>query len=123
MEFAHTQGRACHLRGGRRSLSGREQHPDHRDHDEDPGRRSRHASAAYSFVRFTGGAIAPWLAGVLGEFSLHLPFWVGAVAVAGAIGVFSLARDRLRAIDDQPGHGAEPIASVTEAEAVTLGDA
>lgn len=81
------------------------------------------ASAAYSFVRFTGGAIAPWLAGVLGEFSLHLPFWVGAVAVAGAIGVFSLARDRLRAIDDQPGHGAEPIASVTEAEAVTLGDA
>lgn len=81
------------------------------------------ASAAYSFVRFTGGAIAPWLAGVLGEFSLHLPFWVGAAAVAGAIGVFSLARDRLRAIDDQPGHGAEPIASVTEAEAVTLGDA
>ena len=43
------------------------------------------ASAAYSFVRFSGGAIAPWLAGVLGErVSVHLPFWVGAAAVACA---------------------------------------
>ena len=80
------------------------------------------ASAAYSFVRFTGGAIAPWLAGVLGEYSIHLPFWVGAVAVAGAIAVLASARRRLRAIDDQPDHGAEPVRSVNEAEAVTLGD-
>ena len=36
------------------------------------------ASAAYSFVRFSGAAVAPWLAGVLGEqISVHLPFWVG----------------------------------------------
>ena len=81
------------------------------------------ASAAYSFVRFTGGAIAPWLAGVLGEYSMHLPFWVGAVAVGGAIAVLASARGRLRVIDDQPGHGAEPINSETEAAAVTLGDA
>ena len=80
------------------------------------------ASAAYSFVRFSGGAVAPWLAGVIGEYSIHLPFWVGAVAVAAAIGVLCTARDRLRVIDDQPGHGAEPVNSVTEAEAVTLGD-
>ncbi|MFT3970809.1 MAG: MFS transporter [Micropruina sp.] len=80
------------------------------------------ASAAYSFVRFTGGAIAPWLAGVLGEFSLHLPFWVGAVAVVAAIGVLTLARERLLAIDAEPGHGAEPINSVTEAEALSYGD-
>ena len=80
------------------------------------------ASAAYSFVRFTGGAIAPWLAGVLGEYSIHLPFWVGAVAVAGAIAVLASARSRLRAIDDQPDHGAEQVRSVNEAEAVTLGD-
>ena len=80
------------------------------------------ASAAYSFVRFTGGAIAPWLAGVLGEYSIHLPFWVGAVAVAGAIAVLASARRRLRAIDDQPDHGAEQVRSVNEAEAVTLGD-
>ena len=25
------------------------------------------ASAAYSFVRFSGGAVAPWLAGILDE--------------------------------------------------------
>ncbi|MFT4217193.1 MAG: MFS transporter [Micropruina sp.] len=81
------------------------------------------ASAAYSFVRFTGGAVAPWLAGVIGEYSIHLPFWVGAVAVVAAIGVLTLARDRIRSIDEQPAHGAEPVNSVTEAEAVTLGDA
>ena len=41
------------------------------------------ASAAYSFVRFGGGAVAPWLAGKLGEdLNAHVPFWVGAVAVA-----------------------------------------
>ncbi len=46
------------------------------------------ASAAYSFVRFTGGAIAPVLAGVLGaRFSPAVPFYVGsgAVFVAAAV--------------------------------------
>lgn len=81
------------------------------------------ASAAYSFVRFSGGAVAPWLAGVIGEYSIHLPFWVGAVAVTSAIGVLCTARSRLRVIDEQPGHGAEPVNSMIEAEAVTLGDA
>ena len=37
------------------------------------------ASAAYSFVRFVGGAAAPWVAGKLGESNVHMPFWVGAV--------------------------------------------
>ncbi|MCF8568096.1 MFS transporter [Alicyclobacillus tolerans] len=36
------------------------------------------ASAAYSFLRFIGGAIAPFLAGKLAEwFSPHIPFIVG----------------------------------------------
>ena len=43
------------------------------------------ASAAYSFVRFSGGAVAPWLAGTLGERSAHLPFFVGAGAVVTSI--------------------------------------
>lgn len=48
------------------------------------------ASAAYSFVRFSGGAVAPWLAGKLGEtINPHVPFWVGAGAVL--LGVFVLA--------------------------------
>jgi MFS family permease len=44
------------------------------------------ASAAYSFVRFGGGAIAPYAAGKLGEnVSVHAPFWMGAAAVAVAV--------------------------------------
>ncbi|MFT3860579.1 MFS transporter [Micropruina sp.] len=77
------------------------------------------ASAAYSFVRFTGGAIAPWLAGVLGEYALDLPFWVGAGAVLAGVAVLFTARQRLRALDGE----VEPVGSVTEAEAVTFGDA
>lgn len=81
------------------------------------------ASAAYSFVRFTGGAVAPWLAGLLGEYALDLPFWVGAVAVLAAVGVLFLARQRLQVLDDEPDHGVEPVGSITEARAVTIGDA
>ena len=52
------------------------------------------ASAAYSFMRFGGAAVAPWLAGVLGErISVHLPFWVGAGAVLLAA---------VRAVRDEP---------------------
>lgn len=44
------------------------------------------ASAAYSFVRFIGGAAAPYLAGRLAErFSPHVPFFVGATGVVAAI--------------------------------------
>ena len=81
------------------------------------------ASAAYSFVRFGGGAVAPWLAGTLGERSAHLPFWVGAGAVLLSVAVLSSGRAFVRAIDEQPGHGAERVDSVIEAEAVTVGDA
>lgn len=44
------------------------------------------ASAAYSFVRFLGGAIAPFLAGKLAEwFSPSVSFYVGAIVMAVAI--------------------------------------
>ncbi len=58
------------------------------------------ASAAYSFVRFGGAAVAPWLAGVLGErFNAHLPFWVGAGAVLlGGVVLFA-TRSHLTGID------------------------
>lgn len=58
------------------------------------------ASAAYSFLRFGGAAIAPWLAGVLGEqVSVHLPYWVGAAAVLAGAGVLALTRPHLTGID------------------------
>ena len=59
------------------------------------------ASAAYSFVRFSGGAVAPWLAGKLGEeINVHVPFWVGAGAVLLGVGVLAFTRRYLVGIDD-----------------------
>lgn len=52
------------------------------------------ASAAYSFVRFAGGAVAPWMAGKLAErFSPHIPFYVGAFAVCLSIVVLYSGSD------------------------------
>ncbi len=58
------------------------------------------ASAAYSFMRFGGAAVAPWLAGVLGErINAHVPFWVGAGAVLlGAVELFT-TRGLLAGVD------------------------
>jgi hypothetical protein len=54
---------------------------------------------------------------------VHLPFWVGTVAVLLALGVFLTARGALRAIHSAPDHNAEPVFSRLDAEAVTVGDA
>ncbi|TAN27450.1 MAG: MFS transporter [Castellaniella sp.] len=60
------------------------------------------ASAAYSFVRFSGGAVAPWLAGYLGEtINDHVPYWVGAVAVLMGATVLAVSRRHLAHIDGQ----------------------
>lgn len=81
------------------------------------------ASAAYSFVRFGGGAVAPWLAGKLGERSIHVPFWVGAGAVVLGVLVLLTARSLVTAVDDvlEEAHSATTEEAL-EAEAVTLGD-
>lgn len=76
------------------------------------------ASAAYSFVRFVGGAAAPYLAGKLGESNAHVPFWVGAVCTLLAIVVLSTGRKVLAHVDE---HDPAPH-SVDEAQAVTVGD-
>jgi ACDE family multidrug resistance protein len=83
------------------------------------------ASAAYSFVRFGGGAIAPYLAGKLGERSVHVPFWVGSGAVVLAVLVLLTARREVTATDAAHGHGTTPTDDERdlEAEAVTVGDA
>jgi predicted MFS family arabinose efflux permease len=59
------------------------------------------ASAAYSFVRFSGGAVAPWAAGKLGEnVSVHAPFWMGTAAVV--VGVLILAAGRRFLVVEAP---------------------
>jgi MFS family permease len=68
------------------------------------------ASAAYGFVRFLGGGLAPFAAGKLVErFNLHVPFALGAVAVVAAVIVLSTAHQMLAKADlglDEDGHPA-----------------
>jgi MFS family permease len=77
------------------------------------------ASAAYSFVRFTGGAVGPWAALKLAEnVDLHAPFWFGAAAVTvGVVIVAAGSRTIGRALAAAP----DPH-SVTEAASELVGD-
>jgi MFS family permease len=78
------------------------------------------ASAAYSFMRFGGAAVAPWLAGVLGEqISVHLPFWVGAGAVLLAAAVLFGTRGHLAGVDAEEDTDDE---AIDQATAVTVGN-
>ncbi|UQZ83850.1 Multidrug efflux protein YfmO [Paenibacillus konkukensis] len=64
------------------------------------------ASAAYSFLRFLGGAIAPWLAGKLAEwFNPHVPFIVGGCFVLVSVLFVLMNRNHLKHIDHaDPAH-------------------
>jgi ACDE family multidrug resistance protein len=68
------------------------------------------ASAAYGFVRFLGGGLAPYAAGKLAEhFDVHVPFAVGAVAVLTAVLVLSTGHRMLARADrglNEDGHSA-----------------
>jgi len=58
------------------------------------------ASAAYGFVRFIGGGLAPFAAGKLVEhFDVHVPFAIGAITVLVAIGVLASGRKLLADAD------------------------
>ncbi len=69
------------------------------------------ASAAYSFVRFIGGAVAPFLAGKMGEnISPRLPFFVGAGCVAVGIAVLASGHRHLHVVDAPEQPAATPAA-------------
>jgi MFS transporter, ACDE family, multidrug resistance protein len=58
------------------------------------------ASAAYGFVRFIGGGLAPFFAGkMVDHWNMHVPFVVGAVAVAAGILVLSTGHRMLAEAD------------------------
>jgi len=78
------------------------------------------ASAAYSFVRFTGGAVGPYVALKLSErVNVHAPFWFGAAFVA--LGVVLLAAGY--GVVDHALHGEVPPShSAEEAADVLTGD-
>ncbi|NRD79231.1 MFS transporter [Bacillus sp. BRMEA1] len=64
------------------------------------------ASAAYSFLRFIGGAIAPYLAGKLAEwFNPHVPFIVGAAFVLLSVGFILMNSHHVSHVDQvEAGH-------------------
>jgi ACDE family multidrug resistance protein len=58
------------------------------------------ASASYGFVRFLGGGLAPWVAGKLAEqFTVHVPFYVGAGTVLVGVLVLTTGHRMLAAAD------------------------
>ncbi|MEC0239153.1 MFS transporter [Paenibacillus dokdonensis] len=63
------------------------------------------ASAAYSFVRFLGGAVSPWLAGKLSEwYHAETPFYFGALMVFLGVVTLLVRRRHLTHIDTAEGH-------------------
>lgn len=82
------------------------------------------ASAAYSFVRFGGGAVAPWLAGRLGEsLSPHVPFAVGAAAVLVGVLVLAASHRHLGRLPGRAAVGGHEVQPSVQAQAVTVGEA
>lgn len=75
------------------------------------------ASAAYSFVRFFGGAVGAYVAGKVAEHTFQGAFWMGAAVVAVAMGILTAFR-RYVASAPVPAHG-----SVEEAEILEVADA
>jgi len=84
------------------------------------------ASAAYSFVRFIGGGLAPYVAGrLVVDFNIHLPFYLGAVVILLGIVILSSGHklladaERSQAVAaEAAAHGsAEEVAAERELEA------
>lgn len=75
------------------------------------------ASSAYSFVRFSGGAVAPWAAGRLGEeINMSAPFWMGTVAVLVGVAIFAYGSRHLRVEHAPAEHSAD------EGQSILVGD-
>jgi hypothetical protein len=75
------------------------------------------ASVVAFMGRYTGAAVAPWVAGVLGErINMHAPFWVGAAAVLLGAGVLAATRSHLGGIDAED----KDVQQTAEEEAVAI---
>ncbi len=75
------------------------------------------ASAAYSFLRFCGGAVGPYVALKLGEnVGPHAPFWFGAVSVLVGVVIMTAGRKVVAGTHAPAAH------SAAEAEAELVGD-
>src|SRR5579862_6876221 len=84
------------------------------------------ASAAYSFVRFIGGGLAPYVAGrLVADVNIHVPFYIGAGAVLLGIVILSTGhkllgeaeRNQAAAAEAALGHGPSSAEAERELEA------
>lgn len=67
------------------------------------------ASAAYGFVRFIGGGLAPFAAGKLVEaYNVHVPFYIGAGALILGIVILRTARTELAEAERVQAKSVEP---------------
>jgi MFS family permease len=82
------------------------------------------ASAAYSFVRFIGGGLAPYAAGRLViALNIHVPFFIAAGALLAGIVVLSTAHGLLgHAEQVQAAHAAAAAQPDLEEEALAVGE-
>jgi len=85
------------------------------------------ASAAYGFVRFIGGGLAPYCAARLAaDLNVHVPFYLGAATVAVAIVVLATGHGQLTAAERgmrRPDAAAEPDVEAETALAESTGSA
>ncbi|OLS99809.1 MFS transporter [Pseudonocardia sp. CNS-004] len=84
------------------------------------------ASATYGFVRFIGGGLAPFAAGLLAEhLSVHVPFLLGAVVVLAGALLLQTVRTELDGATDSTEEAEEAVAEVPalEEEAVIAQEA
>ena len=78
------------------------------------------ASAAYSFVRFIGGGLAPYAAGRLVlAVNIHFPFFIGAGAIVAGIAVLSTGRGLLAEAERVQ---AGPVAATEQELAVAIAE-
>ena len=71
------------------------------------------ASSTYNFVRFCGGAVAPFVAGKLGEHvSVQAPFYLGAAMTAIGIGVLWVYRGSLVPVVETAVASSAPVVAV-----------
>nr|WP_042190826.1 MFS transporter [Kibdelosporangium sp. MJ126-NF4]CEL19621.1 multidrug-efflux transporter protein [Kibdelosporangium sp. MJ126-NF4]CTQ94579.1 multidrug-efflux transporter protein [Kibdelosporangium sp. MJ126-NF4] len=70
------------------------------------------ASAAYGFVRFIGGGLAPFAAGKLVEATnVHVPFYIASGVLVLGIGILSFARKELAEAEQVQAEDSEPVAA------------
>jgi len=82
------------------------------------------ASAAYGFVRFIGGGLAPYCAARLTTaLNVHVPFYLGAGTVAAAILVLASGHSSLNAAEQALATGHGPAAGPADSQPTAAGQA